>query len=187
MKRLAGFLCTLALGAGSAPAAVITVGTIEGNAGDSALVDLPMLDGPGSYYGSVSFSRPGSIYLEYRVEWVYNFFCDFGEGFVNCGGDESTIGFDMQTPYGKALRIVYSIPPAYRIDYSPIFYETGMYFARGARFDYAFLVDGAVEYRAITDAVPESQTWMTLVGGFGLIGAATRRGRRVAASRRCSQ
>lgn len=178
MKRLVGFICALMLGAGSAPAALVNTGTIDGKVGDSVLIDLPMLGDPGSYYGLVSFSRPGSIYLQYQVEWVYNFFCDFGDGFVNCGGDDVPIGFDAQIPSGRSLRLTYSIPPGYRIDYSPVYYETGAYFARGARFDFTFLDNGPVDYRAITDAIPDAPTWALMVGGFGLMGATFRRSRR---------
>lgn len=66
---------------------------------------------------------------------VYNSFCNFGDGFVNCGGDDVPIGFDSQISYGKTLRVDYNILPTCRIDYSPEYYEVGFYIQRTAKFE----------------------------------------------------
>ena len=175
--RFALAALSLLLAGTSAQAAIVTTGTISGSVGESAVVSLPMFTNPGEYKSYIAFSQPGSFSLAYHVIRITNFFCDFhdGQGFVNCGGDEVPVGFDLfASPGARSAVLGYSIQPEFRGVISPDEFFIDIEQAVGAGFEFFFEKSSSISYRVVTTAVPEPASWATMIAGFALAGAGLR-------------
>ena len=185
MKSLGIFAsCAAAALLVSSPAAATTVVSnpypADSFAGDSGSLSL----GAGTYLFSLSFTQPVTDVLGTVVKTtISNFYCDEGAGEFYCGGDDvpSLPEFEMVNPELYQLYLTVNGP-------STIIYPPGSITVREEDVDeccdyqFDFTSGAAGIYTLSYAAVPEAQTWMMLVLGFGAIGAAARR-RRTAVAR----
>jgi hypothetical protein len=161
----------------SSPAVATTVVSnpypADSFAGDAGNFSL----GAGTYLFSLSFTEPVTGVLGWVGKTtVSNFYCDLGSGEFYCGGDDvpSLPEFDMVNPELYQLYLTVNGP-------STITYPPGSITVREEDVDYCcdyqfdFTSGAAGIYTLSYAAVPEAQTWMMLVLGFGAIGAAARR------------
>jgi hypothetical protein len=178
MKSLGIFAsCVAAALLASSPAAATTVVSspypADSFVGDSGNFDL----GPGTYLFSLSFTEPVTDVLGWVGKTtISNFYCDTGSGEFYCGGDDvpSLPLFEMVNPELYQLYLTVNGP-------STITYPPGSITVREedvdecCDYEFDFTSGAAGIYTLSYDAVPEAQTWMMLVLGFGAIGAAARR------------
>jgi hypothetical protein len=167
----------------SSPAAATTVVSnsypAASFAGDSGNFSL----GAGTYLFSLSFTQPVTDVLGWVGKTtVSNFYCDEGAGEFYCGGDDVPTQplFEMVNPALYQLYLTVNDP-------STINYPPGSITVREEDFDtccdyqFDFTSGAAGIYTLSYAAVPEPQTWMMFVLGFGAIGAVARRRRTVVA------
>jgi hypothetical protein len=175
----AAFLAALALPSAASATTVISTGSYA--AGDSVGVDGSINLGAGTYRFTLALTGAAEG-VEGEVTKLTNYvdYCDMdGSGAASyCGSDDFPTSPLLEAVSPTVYQALLTVDAPYTVHYSGVDRTDYTDSCCTYNFDFQAITGGTYSFSFA--AVPEPATWMMMVLGFGLLGAAKRR-RRVTA------
>lgn len=175
--KLAAIIVSLLAFAPAAQAATtLELGTFD--PGEAVFVTGSANAGPGKYRFSLDLSSPVAAFAgDVTKLTITDYFCDFGDGagVIPCGGNDVPTLYDFLPVSPTRYEANVTVNPFISV---PL---TGGEAVRYDEFDdcctYSFGFDGIADgsYTLSFTPVPEPASWMLMIVGVGVVGAAMRR------------